>query len=97
MDIRCFKIEQSQEKVTLPKEVVLKILEELLEKEPENTDLAILYLAIRENKSPNEVAREIEKETAYLESSKVMKERLMAGLASKREFTWEDVKARLSL
>ncbi len=84
-------------KVALPREALLSILKELLEWDPSNYELAVLFVAVRDGKRVAEVEKEIEEETGYLMGSEVMKKRLLEAMSRKEGIPYEAIREKFGI
>ncbi len=97
MKLQSIGIKYQQGNVIFPREALLKLLEKLLTRAPECLELAVLYVAVRDGKTLEEVMAEIEVETDHLTKNEAMRKRLLEAIQSKEWLSWEDVKEKLAL
>ncbi len=97
MNLQTIGIKYQQGNVIFPRKALLKLLEELLTRSPECLELAVLYVAVRDGKSLEEVMAEIEAETEHLTGNETMRKRLLQAIRSKEWLSWKDVKEKLAL
>jgi hypothetical protein len=97
MNLQSIGIKYRQGNVIFARETLLKPLEGLLTRAPECLELAVLYVAIRDGKTLEEVMAEIEAETEHLTQNEAMRKRLLEAIRSKEWLSWEDVKEKIAL